>query len=88
VINVRLPKGAAEVAGAAVVNIDQTLYVILANGSARRMKAAKAVSGNRPIKPKPVVKLGARNRVTGVVVPRLRPTMTLTETQLRLALDG
>jgi DNA gyrase subunit A len=88
VINVRLPKGAAEVTGAAVVNLDETVYVILANGSARRMKAGKATSGNRPIKPRPVVRLGARNRVTGVVTLTRRPTTELTETQLRLALDG
>jgi DNA gyrase subunit A len=88
VINVRLPKGAAEVIGAAVVKPDETVYVILANGSAKRMKAGKAASGNRPIKPRPVVRLGARNRVTGVVTLTGRTTTELTETQLRLALDG
>jgi hypothetical protein len=35
-----------------------------------------------------VVKLAERNRVTGVVTLRARPTMKMTETQLRLALDG
>jgi DNA gyrase subunit A len=88
VINVRLPKGAAEVTGAAVVNLDETVYVILADGSARRMKAGKAASGNRPIKPKMVVRLGDRNRATGVVTFRERPTMKVTERQLRLGLDG
>ena len=88
VINVRLPKDAEEVAGAAVVNLNDTLYVILANGSAKRMKASKAVAGNRPIKPRAVVTLGQRNRVTGVVALRGRPSMEVTETQLRLALNG
>ncbi len=87
-INVRLPKGAAEVTGAAVVNLDETIYVILASGSARRMTAGKATSGNRPIKPRSVVRLGARNRVTGVVTLKERPATELSETQLKLALDG
>jgi DNA gyrase subunit A len=88
VINVRLPKGAEEVTAAAVVDPEDTIYVILANGSTSRMKASKATIGNRPIKPRSVVKLAARNRVTGVVTLRARPTMKMTETQLRLALDG
>ncbi|UCG22741.1 MAG: DNA topoisomerase (ATP-hydrolyzing) subunit A [Chloroflexota bacterium] len=73
VINVRLPKGAAEVAGGAVVEPDETLYVILANGTSKRLKGSKAVGGNRPIKPRAVVTLGKRNRVTGVVTLIERP---------------
>jgi DNA gyrase subunit A len=79
VINMRLPRGAAEVAGAAVVNLDETIYVIQANGSVKGMKAGKATSGNRPIKPRPVMTLGKRNRVTGAVTLRERPTMAAVE---------
>jgi len=75
VINVRLPKGAAEVAGGAVVKPKDTIYVILANGSTKGIKAGKAVGGNRPIKPRPIIKLGKRNRVTGIVTLQGRPTI-------------
>jgi DNA gyrase subunit A len=72
VINVRLPKDASEVVSAVVGSSKSTVYVITAAGSARRMQIERAATGNRPIKPKPVVRLGQRNRVTGAVIMRHR----------------
>ena len=72
VINVRLPKDASEVVASVVGKPKDSLYVITAAGSARRMDIDKATTGNRPIKPRPVVRLGTRNRVTGAVLLRHR----------------
>jgi DNA gyrase subunit A len=72
VINVRLPKDASEVVASVVGKAKDSLYVITAAGSARRMDIDKATTGNRPIKPHPVVRLGTRNRVTGAVLLRHR----------------
>jgi len=72
VINVRLPKDASEVVASVVGKADESVYVITAAGSTRRMNVDKATTGNRPIKPRPVVRLGKRNRVTGAVLLRQR----------------
>jgi DNA gyrase subunit A len=72
VINMRLPKDASEVVASVIGDAKAHLYVITAAGSARRMGLDKAVIGNRPIKPRSVVRLGARNRVTGAVLQRYR----------------
>jgi DNA gyrase subunit A len=72
VINVRLPKDASEVVASVVGKAKESLYVITAAGSARRMDIDKATTGSRPIKPRPVVRLGTRNRVTGAVLLRHR----------------
>lgn len=72
VINVRLPREASEVVAAVIGSSSSTVYVLAASGSVRRMRLDKAVTGNRPIKPRPVVRLGERNRITGVVLLRWR----------------
>jgi DNA gyrase subunit A len=72
VINVRLPKGSSEVVAVAIGSPKSVLYVNTAAGSSKRMLLGKAVSGNRPIRPRPVLRLGHRTRVTGVVLPRIR----------------
>jgi DNA gyrase subunit A len=75
VINVRLPKDASEVVSAVVGSPAATVYVITAAGSARRMQLDKAKTGGRPIKPRPVVRLGQRNQVTGAVLLRERQVL-------------
>lgn len=72
VINMRVPQEASEVVASVIGDAKATLYVITAAGSARKMSLDKAVSGNRPIKPRSIVRLGARNRVTGAVLLRHR----------------
>jgi DNA gyrase subunit A len=75
VINVRLPESASEVAASVVGNAEDSLYVITAAGSARKMKVGAAAIGNRPIKPREIVRLGQRNRVTAAVLMRIRPNI-------------
>lgn len=72
VINLRLPKDASEVVASVVGKAKESLYVITAAGSARKMAIDKTRTGSRQIKPRPVVRLGTRNRVTGAVLLRQR----------------
>ncbi len=73
VINVRLPKGATEVVSGIVDAPQATLFVITAAGSVKKSGIGKATVGNRPIKPRPAVRLGQRDRVSGAVALRRRP---------------
>jgi len=67
VINVRLPKDATEVVAAVAVTAEEFIYISTAGGAVKRVKADKVRVGNRPIKPRPIMTLGNRNRVTGLV---------------------
>jgi DNA gyrase subunit A len=67
VINVRLPKDATEVVAAVAVTAEDYLYISTAMGAVMRVKVDKVRVGNRPIKPRPIMTLGNRNRVTGLV---------------------
>ena len=73
VINVRLPKGAVEVVAAVVGDIEDHLFVTTAIGSVKKLRLGKTVVGSRPIKPRQVVQIGHRNRVTGAIIPGKRP---------------
>jgi hypothetical protein len=77
VINVRLPKGASEVA-AVVVGPEKTrLIVTTALGSTKQMALGKAAVGSRSIKPRPLIKIGERNRILGAI--RLAPRLEVAE---------
>lgn len=72
VINVRLPKESGEVVASVIGNDDSIVVITMANGSTKTVKLGKTVKGNRPIKPRPIIKLGNRNRITGAVLPQVR----------------
>ena len=76
VINLRLPEEATEVVSVVVGYPKSDLIIKTASGSARQIKLGSAVTGNRPIKPRPIIRLGENNRVTGVVALRMRPEMS------------
>jgi DNA gyrase subunit A len=67
VINVRLPKDSAEVVAAVIGYDDTNIVITMANESTKSVKLGKTTKGNRPIKPRSVIKLGIRNRITGAV---------------------
>ncbi|RMG96480.1 MAG: hypothetical protein D6706_10100, partial [Chloroflexi bacterium] len=67
VINVRLPKDASEVVAAVVAGEKDQLLITMAIGSVKRWQLHKGVVGSRSVKPRAVVSVGQRNRVTGVV---------------------
>jgi DNA gyrase subunit A len=77
VINMNLPREASEVVASVVGPLDAALFIITAAGSAKRMILDQTKTGNRPIKPRPIMRLGARNRVTGAVLLRNRVEKTI-----------
>lgn len=75
VTNMKLPREARQVVALVVGDKRTELYVKTQRGSVKRMRIARAVEGNRPIRPQAVVPIGASNRVVGVV--RARPAVDL-----------
>jgi DNA gyrase subunit A len=69
VINMRLPKGAAEVAAAAVLIRGVQLILTTSTGSTKKISLSDSVIGGRNVRPQLAMTLGARNRITGIVVP-------------------
>jgi DNA gyrase subunit A len=75
VINVRLPKDAAEVA-ATVVGEENTLIIITtAIGTTKKLRLKESYIGSRSIKPRSVLTIGTRNRVIGAVKVTARPEL-------------
>lgn len=75
VINLRLAQGAGEVAAAVVGDPDTMIVITTAIGSTLKLRIKEAPLGGRSIKPRPVLKMGERNRVTGAVCTTARPEM-------------
>lgn len=73
VINVRLPRDASEVVAAAICSEKAQLLVTTSIGSTRRLRLEDTTIGSRAIKPRSVIRMGQRNRVTGVVQVTVRP---------------
>lgn len=69
VINMRLPKGASEVVAAAVLTKGLQIILTTSTGSTKKIGLSDATIGSRSVRPQPALALGARNRITGVVVP-------------------
>jgi DNA gyrase subunit A len=72
VINMRLPKGAAEVAAAVVGDDETRIIVTTATGSTKQVRMGETTIGARAVRPRPVLTIGERNRVTGAVRARGR----------------
>jgi DNA gyrase subunit A len=80
VINVRLPKEAAEVV-AMVVGLEETELIITTTaGAVKRLRLSKTTTGSRPIRPRPVLRVGKQSRVTGAVRTVARPELNGEET--------
>ena len=71
--NVNLPKEAEEVAAAVIGQESDELIINMSTGAARKRRLNEAKIGSRAIKPKALVPVGARTRVTGVVRWLARP---------------
>jgi DNA gyrase subunit A len=74
VVNVKLPKDAEQVVGVTIGDENMELIVKTSTGSAKRFKLGGAVSGSRPIRPRPLFKAGPRTRITGVIRLTSRPS--------------
>jgi DNA gyrase subunit A len=77
VINVRLPKGASEVAAVVAGSENTRLIVTTALGSTQKMKLGKTAVGSRAIKPRSLIKIGERDRILGAI--RLAPRLEVAE---------
>ncbi|MCB9418425.1 MAG: DNA gyrase subunit A [Ardenticatenaceae bacterium] len=73
VINLRLPKDASEVVAAVVGPEKMQLLITTAIGSTKKLILGKTQLGSRSIKPRSVITVGARNRITGAVRLTTRP---------------
>ena len=74
--NMNLPKDAEEVAAAIVANEEDELIINMSTGAARKRRLDEAKLGSRAIKPRALVPVGARSRVTGVVRWVARPQVS------------
>jgi DNA gyrase subunit A len=75
VINVRLPKGAAEVVAAVIGAEKQEIYITTVKGAVRRKILGKTAVGSRAIKPRDMTSIAKSDRPAGVVSQRKRPGM-------------
>jgi DNA gyrase subunit A len=75
VINVRLPKGAAEVVAAVIGDEKQEIYITTVKGAVRRKVLGKTAVGSRAIKPRDMTSIAKSDRPAGVVSLRKRPGM-------------
>ncbi|MCA9986015.1 MAG: DNA gyrase subunit A [Anaerolineales bacterium] len=71
--NLNLPKEAEEVAAAVVGRENDELIINMSTGASRKRRLDEAKIGSRAVKPKALVPVGARTRVTGVVRWLARP---------------
>lgn len=79
VINVRLPKGSAEVVAAVIGNEKDTIYITTVQGAVRRKSLGKTAVGSRAIKPRDMTRIAKSDRPAGVVPQRKRPESPVTE---------
>lgn len=73
VINMRLPKDAAEVVAAVVCFEKTELLVTTGTGSTKKIRIDAGTIGSRSIKPRTVITVGERNRITGALRMTERP---------------
>ena len=72
VINLRLPKEASEVVAVVIGSLDTDLIITTAIGSTKQFKLGNATIGSRSVKPRPLWKIGERNRIMGAIKMRSR----------------
>ena len=73
--NVKLPKDATEVVAAVIAHQDDDIIVTTSIGGARRVRVKEGAIGSRAVKPRVLVRFGARTRVTGAVRWIARPDL-------------
>lgn len=78
--NIKLSKGAAEVAAAVVCSEKTEILVKMATGSVKKWQVKKGAIGSRQVIPKPIMTVGDRNRVTGALRTAERPDVAEEDT--------
>ena len=75
VINLRLPKDAAEVVAMVVGSEETEVIITTTAGAIKRLRLSKTAIGSRPIRPRSVLRVGKQSRVTGAVRTVARPEL-------------
>ena len=73
--NLKLPKDAAEVVAAVIGQEDTQLLITTGIGSTKKLKLKESAVGSRASKPRPVMTIGPRNRITGALRMMSRPEL-------------
>jgi DNA gyrase subunit A len=74
VVNVNLPAGAAQVVAAVAGDEETRIIVTTELGSTKTVKLGKTKKGSRHVKPAPLIRVGERNGISGIVRISGRPT--------------
>jgi DNA gyrase subunit A len=85
VINVRLGGESSEVVTAVIGDENTQIIVNTATGSTKKLKLKETYTGSRSIKPREIVTVGARNRVTGAVKFVGRPDFQIEDEETAVA---
>ncbi len=75
VINMRLPKEASEVVTAVIGDADTLIIITTAIGTTKKLKLKDTYAGSRAVKPRAVMTVSQRNRITGAVRVTMRPEL-------------
>jgi len=85
VINVRLGGESSEVVTAVIGDENTQIIVNTATGSTKKLKLKETYTGSRSIKPREILTVGARNRVTGAVKFVGRPDFQIEDEETAVA---
>ena len=71
--NMNLPKDASEVVAAVIGDENTQILITTGIGSTKKLKLKESYIGNRAVKPRSVMTVGERNRITGALCMVSRP---------------
>ncbi len=71
--NMNLPKDASEVVAAVIGDENTQILITTGIGSTKKLKLKESYLGNRGVKPRSVMTVGERNRITGALCTVSRP---------------
>jgi len=74
--NMNLPKDASEVVAAVIGDENTQILITTGIGSTKKLKLKESYLGNRAVKPRSVMTVGERNRITGALCMVSRPDVT------------
>jgi DNA gyrase subunit A len=79
--NMNLPKDASEVVAAVIGDENTQILITTGIGSTKKLKLKESYIGNRAVKPRSVMTVGERNRITGALCMVSRPDVTEDEVE-------
>jgi len=79
--NMNLPKDASEVVAAVIGDENTQILITTGIGSTKKLKLKESYLGNRGVKPRSVMTVGERNRITGALCTVSRPDVVEDEVE-------